>query len=242
MTREEAIRILASSCIPGSKQTEALETLIPELKESEDERIRKAIVATIEQCPDDFLNPKNRDRMLSYLEKQKVTPMPNSTELIEMWHKVKAILKEKDFRGDEWRLAQNAFMDGFARGTCVKSEKQKEQKPAEWSEEDEKKIHFLSRLIEFQVKDGEYCFGEGACAISKQEAIEMLQSLRPSWKPSDVCYGAKGDPDPAGVWKPSEEQMGALNYAYCELFKRGDVRHNILGPLQKLCDELKKLM
>ncbi len=37
MTREEAIRILASSCIPGSKQTEALETIIPELRESEDE-------------------------------------------------------------------------------------------------------------------------------------------------------------------------------------------------------------
>lgn len=24
---------------------------------------------------------------------------------------------------------------------------------------------------------------------------------------SKVCYGPKGDPDPAGVWKPSEEQM-----------------------------------
>lgn len=48
----------------------------------------------------------------------------------------------------------------------------------EWSEEDEKKIHFLSRLIEFQVKDDEYCFGDGSL-ISKQEAIEMLKSLRP---------------------------------------------------------------
>jgi len=34
--------------------------------------------------------------------------------------------------------------------------------------------------------------------------------------------------------------MNALNYAYCELFKRGDVGHNILGPLQKLCDECKR--
>ena len=51
-------------------------------------------------------------------------------------------------------------------------------KPAEWSEEDEKKINFLARLIEFQVKDDEYCFGDGRL-ISKQEAIEMLKSLRP---------------------------------------------------------------
>lgn len=43
-------------------------------------------------------------------------------------------------------------------------------------------------------------------------------------------------------WKPSKEQIGTLNYAYCELFKRGDVEHNILGPLQKLIDDLKKLM
>ena len=59
-----------------------------------------------------------------------------------------------------------------------------EHKPAEWSEEDEKKIHFLSRLIEFQVKDDEYCFGDGTM-ITKQGAVEMLKSLRPSRKPSE---------------------------------------------------------
>lgn len=64
------------------------------------------------------------------------------------------------------------------------------QKPAEWSEEDKKKIYFLSRLIELQVKDEEYCFGEGFRMISKQEAIEMLKSLRPSWKPSEELLDA----------------------------------------------------
>ena len=49
---------------------------------------------------------------------------------------------------------------------------------AEWSEEDEKIINFLSRLIEFQVKDDEYGFGDGRF-ISKQEAIKMLKSLHP---------------------------------------------------------------
>ena len=50
---------------------EIFKALAPELAESEDERIRKAIVETIKQCPDTFLNPKNRDEMLAYLEKQK---------------------------------------------------------------------------------------------------------------------------------------------------------------------------
>lgn len=42
--------------------------------------------------------------------------MPNSSKLISEWHNVKTILEEKDFRGDEWRLAYNAFMFGFSRG------------------------------------------------------------------------------------------------------------------------------
>ena len=67
MTREEAIKILASSCIPGSKQTEALETLIPELAESEDERIRKRIYGLIYH--NDALLDK--DELLAWLEKQK---------------------------------------------------------------------------------------------------------------------------------------------------------------------------
>jgi hypothetical protein len=49
----------------------------------------------------------------------KQMPMPNSTELIAMWSEEEAMLKEKDFRGDEWRLAQNAFLDGFAKGTTI---------------------------------------------------------------------------------------------------------------------------
>ena len=42
--------------------------------------------------------------------------MPDSTELIAMWEKTEAMLKEKDFRDDAWRLAYNAFLEGFAKG------------------------------------------------------------------------------------------------------------------------------
>ena len=171
-----------------------LEQIFPELRESEDERIRKWLIDDIKRRSIGWTHSEfTREQILAYLEKQKepediigkamsyfgaeslldnanglsdfekftawlyceflrglpkklnqeyikeqtkvildaaqkeLCKMPNSTELIEMWHKAKAILKEKDFRGDEWRLAQNAFMDGFARGTCVKFEKQKEQ-------------------------------------------------------------------------------------------------------------------
>lgn len=59
--------------------SEYINEIIPELRESEDERVRKGIVETIKQCPDTFLNSKNRDEMLAYLEKQK-EHKPASTE------------------------------------------------------------------------------------------------------------------------------------------------------------------
>ena len=107
--------------------------IFPELAESEDEKAKKIIASVFSEAGNRYIQKSERDIVLAYLEKQKEIPMPNSTELIEMWHKEKAMLKEKDFRGDEWRLAYNAFMDGFARGTCVKFEKQKEPswKPSE---------------------------------------------------------------------------------------------------------------
>jgi len=49
--------------------------------------------------------------------------MPNSSELISAWHGVKSILQEKDFRGDEWRLAYNAFMFGFSKGLNTQTKK-----------------------------------------------------------------------------------------------------------------------
>ena len=87
-------------------------------------------------------------------------------------------------------------------------ERQKEQKPAEWSEVEQNVIDCAVDVLEKELPS----------------LAASLKSLRP--KPH---------------WKPSEEQMGALNYAYCELFKRGDVKHNILGSLQNLIDTLRNL-
>ena len=58
---------------------------------------------------------------------QQEQPMPNSTQLIELWHADKEILKEKDFRDDPRRLAYNAFMYGFGRGLAVKQQEQPEK-------------------------------------------------------------------------------------------------------------------
>lgn len=111
MNREEAIRILASSCIPGSKQTEALETLIPELAENEDERIRKEIVSIVQSYRDSCISEGTHrfDDCLAWLEKQK-----DLDKMIVISPEV-------------W---DNAITDAYENGKRD-SEKQKEQKPVE---------------------------------------------------------------------------------------------------------------
>ena len=42
--------------------------------------------------------------------------MPDSAQLIAEWEREKAVLEQKDFRGDAERMAYNAFLDGFVKG------------------------------------------------------------------------------------------------------------------------------
>ena len=107
MTREEAIEVYNG--LLNQKIIEAFEFFAPELKESEDERIRKAIIHYI------------------------------------LYETKGTISEDTEHTWVKWL------------------EKQKEQKPVPIS-----------------------CSHENGTS-------------------AEVCYGPKGDPDPAGVWKPSEE-------------------------------------
>lgn len=75
MTREEAINKVRQMSLP--KETmEILEALAPELAESEDERIRKELVAFFKAMQDspwheEYWHDLEIDRILAYLEKQK---------------------------------------------------------------------------------------------------------------------------------------------------------------------------
>ena len=75
---------------------------------------------------------KEQSKVILDSARNELSEMPDSTKLIALWEEEKKGLEEKDLRDDKWRLAQNAFMDGFAEGCVINN-----QKPAEWSEEDE---------------------------------------------------------------------------------------------------------
>lgn len=72
------------------------------------------------------------------------------------------------------------------------------QKTSERSEDDNAKIEFLCNLIKRNISEGTYSFGDGAKNgfVSKQEAIKMLQSLKPQSR-----------------WKPTKQQMEAIKQA-----------------------------
>ena len=53
---------------------------------------------------------------LELIDFQQEQQMPDSTQLIAEWGKEKAVLEQKDFRGDAERMAYNAFLDGFVKG------------------------------------------------------------------------------------------------------------------------------
>lgn len=103
-----------------------------------------------------------------------------------------------------------------------------QSKTEAWSEEDE---HRMTDAIYF-LESAKIHYADTS-EIDK--TINYLKSLRPSWKPSEVCYGLKGDPDPAGVWKPSEVQMKALSSA------KDDCIGDTYEVLDSLYIDLKKL-
>lgn len=245
MTREEAIVVVRKNLphlgIGATEMTDALGTLIPELceSESEDERIRKALIEAFEVYDiESSWNLIPVKHILAWLEKQKEHHFTKRNALFDkcvencdpiVMKKVSDEVDEmleKEQKPAEWSEDSVKYEEGFKAGReSGLRDGQKYVlnnldsyglcKPAEWSDEDEKKITFLERLIRYNVPEGEYGWADGHKGgfITKSEAISKLKSLRPSWKPSEV-------------------QMDALEAA--------TVRYQSTG-LESLYEDLKKL-
>lgn len=221
MDREEAIEIIRKN-MPSDKSLpvyEALQTLVPELAESEDERARKWLL----DYAIEMIAGLESDISLSNYDGIKGHDPEAEAELAQ-WQKARAYLEKQKEQKEE---TLRDFIDSFPY-----SEKQEEQNPvvthgetyhvdtlgtqqviagkmpqksAEWSEEDEDNLRRVTRIIEDNDSDW-------------KELTDWLKSLRPSWK-------------------PSEEQMEALKNSAYGSYQNGD------GPrLRELYEQLKKLM
>ena len=140
----EIVKRLYNDSLFLEKDKEAMSTLVPELVESEDERIRKDIIALIELLTDgSAVSPGSRttkEEALEWLEKQKEE---EGYEAIPVESTLEYKLGFKAGRGFEKQREQESFsfnepynpddyevvMEGNATGL-----KKKERNPAEWDE------------------------------------------------------------------------------------------------------------
>ena len=218
-----------------------LEKMFPELKESDDERIRKAILELVKQSSE-ILEKKNQEQMIDWLEKQGQVRCTGGKK--EETGALKKMLDlEKEMITPEESLGIDSETYNKIVDECIYGDEQKptdeeikellrteyekgradaiaEQKPA-WSEDDENRINRLIAYFEDK---------ESFTAEDDVVYANWLKSL-------------KDRVQPQSQWKPTDEQMKILNEvlnfaANHESFHWND---NIFGTLNNLIRQLKKL-
>ena len=232
MTREEAIK--EAYGIPVTKaQHEALQFLIPELAESEDERIRKWLLAQLqetrrneaipssvssvakaitwlekqkEQKPNPYILCESiKDKIKTYIANHFITDKVVKTDVASIVHAMEEGVKFGMAEQKPAEFTSNQF-DGITYGMSGHST----DKPAEWNEEDIKKI----RSEEYTKGFNDAAFGGKVKEWSEEDennlhrVIRVLEDNDSDWKElSDWLKSLRPS------WKPSEEQMKALQNA-----------------------------
>lgn len=174
---EEAKRLYETA---NADQKYVLERLFPELRESEDERIRKELISFLKSP---FVNENITDEKvtpwIAWLEKQKErSPLSKDEEYTLA--RIIEYLEDNDCPS-EWKdLLHDVYALPY----------QKEQKP--WSEEDKSFYNYL--LGELNASLIDY---SGASLEDMTKAIDWFKSLKNRVKPKQE-------------WKPSDLQIKAL--------------------------------
>ena len=240
MTREEAIKKLRQMTLP-EETMEILEALAPELKESENESIRKALIKAFKEKVQKSFEWKDgipNNAVLNWLEKQKERgPLTKEEEYI--LHRIIEYLEDEGCPQSWKDLLYDIYNLPY--------EKQKEQKPAEWSEEDSRIWNNIWDVLDgpFQLSEEGYkeaaqwfkthCpYGRSQSQVEwSDEDEEMLDNIicvlqkdvtyTPPTRPNScTCSGNAFYTHQTEIdwledlrpsWRPSEEQMEVLKEA-----------------------------
>lgn len=198
---------------------EDAEHFFPELRESEDERVRKAILAAIRQGLDTekALAKYNvtYDDVEAWLEKQKEQkPVEWSEEDKEMLMRCIAAIP---VQGDE--IMPTSYLNKLRNWLEFLPERFNPPPKQEWSETDEKMLTGIIERGSVQVPP--------YTTALREEQIEWLMNRLKSLRPQPH-------------WKPSEEQIEALKFAV-KLYKDTHFENNH-EKIVSLYEQLKKLM
>lgn len=225
-------------------------------KESEDERIINQLISLVRSAGEVLLIPTNKEELITWLEKQKEQePVDKFQEYLNASPAERRKMNMDEILGDNKGhqktpdalttdsnkeddtsdckyknlddIAQE-YVDGIRQynpeptwdliqtAVCYGYHlAENGQKPAEWSEEDENMAYFINQFLEYHEAS------DPTAKSCKDWFKNKLKSLRPSWK-------------------PSEEQMEALESAV-KLYKdtHFEIHHE---KIVSLYEQLKKLM
>lgn len=171
MDYKEKLRLAKEALDSGSYDKETIEYIFPELKESDDERIRIWIRKELESkyVVDNIVNNVMADKALAWLEKQ--GEHAKFRDSIQVGDEVT--------RNQDGMLVNLSQLNRVAKKDEKQGDDKVEQKP--WSEEDEIIVDVLYAYTEKANQNG--CPND---AKRIETAINKLKSLRPqsTWKPS----------------------------------------------------------
>jgi len=210
---ERAKQVLSNNCTEVEKL--CLECVFPQLSESEDERIRKWLIEMVEVFRK--ANPTNAEHngdcseAIAYLERQK-EPAPVPDKFSGLKSLMLQYLQSAANRKDDAEIEDDTDLYGRKILDYVwkYDEKQKEQKPAEWSEEDNNALKYIHELISFGYTENFF---------DAQTAADMR-----TWLNSHFIH-----------WKPSEEQMWVFLKA-----NPVNLMPEELSIYKSLCNDLQK--
>lgn len=178
MTREEAIEVYNN--LPNQKIKEAFEVLAPELRDSDDERIRKEIIDHLVR--EVGLYPgidRKEHRWLRWLEKQKEPTEEPSTRLNGLMQEY--VYAGKDEEEQEHRLkCYQLFWDALGDSEFFK---QKEQKPWEWGEEETKILDSI--IDDYEKAAKSFCGYDGKIGLLRAIRDGEYDLPKQEWSEED---------------------------------------------------------
>lgn len=192
MNYKEKLKLAKEALDSGSYDKETIEYIFPELRESEDERIRKEILQLVSISG----NGNQFEEIKDWLEKQgeqKRTPKYKIGDCIkyrgEKYEITNVTVTDNNFYYNVSLIEEPSDWGEVVAEIGMAAEEKMfkiKQEPA-WSEEDKKRI---SRIADFIWKNRK---GDTDEIYQQEQDVNWLKSIKPRWK-------------------PTEEQMEALKY------------------------------
>ena len=186
-----------------------MEYLFPVLKESEDERIRKYLLKLADRCPEDSI-----DFMGEVKKEDVVAWLEKQGEQNPAWSEDDELYLEDAIHAAKELYYANCGGDELVDWLKSLKDRVQPQPQNEWSEEDERMHKASIRACQYMVENFENSTWD------YEDAIEWLKSLKPQPQ-----------------WKPSDEQLNALD----EVYKTHGANNVCRRIIFNLLEQLKKL-